>query len=271
MKTIWILGSILGSYAGLLGLMYALQSKLIFIPSQLPIDHIFSFSHPFREHFIDVHNARLHALSFEQTKTKIKPKGLILYFHGNAGCLDSWGDVYRYFMPHGYDSFIVDYRGYGKSTGTIESETQLFDDANLVFEYIQKTFGNTYNNNIILYGRSIGTGIASRLAVEHNPKMLILETPYYNLPALVRDIYPFVPQKMVRFKLSNNEYIQNTAYPVHIFHGTKDEIIPYEHGKKLSSLDPNITLHTINDANHNNIPAHQQYHQILEDILKEDP
>ena len=269
MKKMWIFGSIVGAYTIILGILYALQSKIIFLPSQLPQKHSFTFTHPFQEHFIEVSHARLHALSFEQETNNFK--GLIVYFHGNAGCLDSWGDVYRYFRPHGYDSFIVDYRGYGKSTGNITSEMQLYEDAQLVFEYIQRVFGQKYNNNIIFYGRSIGTGIASWLALQHPPKILILETPYYNLPSLVQDIYPFVPQKLLRFQLSNHKHIQNTSYPVHIFHGTEDEIIPYKHGKKLSSLHKNITLHTIQGAKHNNIPTYKEYHRILKEIFGENP
>ena len=267
MSKIWIPLSIIAMYASLLSVMYVLQPKMIFLPTQLPQTYAFSFPNPFDEHFIQVPDAQIHALSFQHKD--IQPEGLVIYFHGNAGCLDGWGDVYRYFWSYGYDTFIIDYRGYGKSTGTIKSEEQLFDDAQHVYLYIQQKFGDRYKNNIVIYGRSIGTGIASRLAQKFPPKLLILETPYYNLPSLVQDIYPFVPKFLVRFHLANHKYIQKTTYPVHIFHGTSDEIIPYKHGIKLSRLSQNITLHTIDSAYHNNIPTHKKYHQILQSILKE--
>lgn len=267
MSKIWIPLSIIALYASLLSVMYVSQSKMIFLPTQLPETYAFSFSHPFTEHFIQVPNAQIHALSFEHKK--LQPKGLVLYFHGNAGCLDGWGDVYRHFRSYGYDTFVIDYRGYGKSTGAIESEEQLFNDAQHVYSYIQQKFGERYKENIVIYGRSIGTGIASWLAQKHPPKLLVLETPYYDLPSLVHDIYPFVPKFLVRFHLANHRYVQKANYPVHIFHGTNDEIIPYEHGRKLSQVSPNIILHTIDNAYHNNIPTHQKYHQILQSILKE--
>ena len=246
--------------------LYIFQVKLIFHPEKLNLKHYFRFSHPFNEHFIKVPGATLHALSFEQIETK--PKGLVIYFHGNAGSLESWGDVHAYFAPAQYDSFVIDYRGYGKSTGSISSELQLLDDAERIYRYIQYIFGDRYQDHIILYGRSIGTGVASWLATKIKPKMLILETPYIDLPSLIQEIYPIIPKWFVRFKLDNQAHLHNVNCPIHIFHGTQDQLIPYQHGHYLSSISSDIRLHTITEGNHNNLPSFPEYHRRLRHILK---
>ena len=247
-------------------LIYALQVKMIFVPQKLSPHYRFNFSHPFQEHWIHLDGAKINALHFEQKNHTAK--GLVIYFHGNAGSLEGWGDVSHDFLPMQYDSFIIDYRGYGKSTGNISSESQLFSDAEMIYQYIQKNFGDRYQGQFVLYGRSIGTGVASWLARKINPHMLILETPYIDLPSLVQEIYPFIPKFMVRFTLSNDQHLQNTRYPVHIFHGTADALIPYQHGVYLSTLSDHIELHTIVGGTHNDLPTHQNYHEILKQILR---
>ena len=102
----------------LYGYLYYIQEKLIFLPDKLEADHKFYFSHSFKEIDIDVGDASIHGLHFR----KKNPKGVVLYFHGNAGSLDSWGSVSNIFTRQNYDAIIIDYRGYGKSTGKINSE-----------------------------------------------------------------------------------------------------------------------------------------------------
>ena len=252
--------SVVGIYIFLMGLMYVAQERLIFFPEHLPKDHLFTFSLSFEEVFIPVGKDQLHALAFEQPNAI----GTILYFHGNAGSLASWGYVYEHFKNLPYNIFIVDYRGYGKSDGEISSEAQLQKDALAVYLFAKQQFPQS---QFVFYGRSIGTGIASWLATQHPPKILILESPYFNLPTLVKDIYPFVPKFLVKYALMNNIYVSKLTIPVHLLHGTNDELIPFHHSERLKSSCPKAELHTIEGGGHNDLSVFPKYHDTIQKIL----
>ena len=241
--------------------LYYAQEKLIFFPSKLSKEHRFTFKTEFEEHFIPSGSEQLHSLLF----TKPESKGIILYFHGNAGNLDSWGRIHEYFQDLPYDVWIIDYRGYGKSSGGISSEMDLHIDADAFYQMAMERYEDV---DVIIYGPSIGSGVAAYLAEKHPPKMLILETPYFNFPDLVQSIYPQVPRFLLRYKLQTNEYIANTNYPIHLFHGTEDGLIPYDSSLRLAELSDNCILHTIKGAGHNNIGAFPDYQQELKVIFK---
>ena len=135
------------------GVFYFRQENMIFYPEALPPDFQYSFPARFDEVTISVDGAVINALHFK-TDT---PKGAIVYFHGNAGNLSGWGEVALDFTRLGYDVLIPDYRGYGKSTGKIYSEKMLHRDAAVAYDYLK---GRYQEDQIVIYGRSIGTGIA---------------------------------------------------------------------------------------------------------------
>jgi len=247
-------------YVIVLILLYVAQEKLIFVPETLTSNQKFGFPVPFEEVWIENEGVRLHSLRFPKSESK----GVILYFHGNAGSLLSWGGIYEDFQRFPYDLWIVDYRGYGKSEGVILSEESLHSDAEAFYQQAIKRYKG---KEILIYGRSIGTGIASQLAAKHPPKMLFLETPYYNFPDLVGTIYPFVPSALVRYKLANDENIRDASYPVYLFHGDQDGLIPHDSSLRLETLGAHIILHTIEDAGHNNISNFRVYHKILNGII----
>ena len=251
---------IVSVYAIVLLFLYFAQEKLIFFPDKLDAQHRFSFAASFEEVWVENEGVRLHSLLF----TKKESKGVILYFHGNAGSLNSWGGIYEDFQRFPYDLWIVDYRGYGKSEGLIQSEEQLHTDAEAVYQAVMKRY---QEKEFLIYGRSIGTGVASQLAAKHPPKMLLLETPYYNFPDLVGTIYPFVPSLLVKYKLGNDQHVKDAPYPIYLFHGDQDELIPHNSSERLAKLESNITLHTIEGAGHNNISGFRVYHQILSRIF----
>lgn len=154
---ITIIGIFLVLYVTVCSLMYFKQELFLFLPDKLPQD--FEFSYPnATEVFLPIeNNQHIHGLYFTADQ---KAKGVVLYFHGNAGALDKWGLVADNFAPLGYDVLIMDYRTYGKSQGKL-SEQNLFNDAQLAYNYLRKNFGA---RDIVIYGRSIGTGIATHLA-----------------------------------------------------------------------------------------------------------
>ncbi|MEO9818150.1 MAG: alpha/beta fold hydrolase [Flavobacteriaceae bacterium] len=236
-------------------MLYTLQEKLIFLPTKLPLDYEYTFAMAFEEVFLDTADgARLNGLYF---KTE-EPKGLILYFHGNAGDLSRWGNIASSLLDLNYDVLVMDYRTYGKSTGNL-SEEALYSDAQLFYDHALNRY---MESDIVIYGRSLGTSVATHLASRNAPKKLILETPFYSLLDVARERFPFLPvERMLQYKMTSFKYIQKIQVPISIFHGTKDNVVPYESGKKLfeSIPNPNKKMYTISGGEHNNLNEFDGY------------
>ena len=247
---------------GLLIMISFFQEKLIFMPSKLPDDYQYQFLAKFEEMNIEVEkNVSINSLLFKQKQSR----GLIFYMHGNAGNLAGWGGVSRDLLPFGYDVFIYDYRGYGKSGGKISSEEQIYHDAEILLESLKK---NYKEEQIILYGRSIGSGVASYLATKHKVKALILETPYYNLTWLAKHYYPFIPTFFLKYKFANNEYLKNVTSPIFLIHGTDDEVIPYINSTLLAKDFPQAKFITINGGHHNDLINFQEFREAIFVIME---
>ena len=232
-----------------------IQEKFIFLPTQLPEEYSYSFENEFEEFFLtNPDGARLNALHFKTNK----PKGVILYFHGNAGDLSRWGEIANRFLDFEYDVIVMDYRGYGKSTGK-RSESSLFEDAQLFYEHTAKLFSK---DDIVVYGRSLGCSIATHVASKNEIKKLILETPFYNLTDVAQDRFPFLPMKpILKYKLASNEFIKQVKAPIRIFHGTEDRVVVYDSGKRLFEAIPipDKKMYTIEEGKHNNLDQFQEY------------
>ncbi len=245
-------------------MLYFLQEKMIFLPTRLPQDFQYSFAEPFEEVFLSAADgARLNALWFKRPS----PRGLILYFHGNAGNLSRWGHIAEPFAKMEYDVLIMDYRTYGKSTGTL-SEQNLFSDAQLFYDYAREHYSE---KEIVLYGRSLGTGMATRLAADNQPALLLLETPFYSLLDIGVKRFPWLPVKwFMKYPLRAHEFMQQVLCPVRIFHGTKDRIVPYESGRKLFESIPgdNKTFYEIQGGRHNNLSSFPAYQQAVIEVLQ---
>ena len=243
-------------------MLFFAQEKLIFHPERLPKNHKYSFDNKFEEYFIKVDdNTELNALHFKADSSK----GLVFYLHGNAGNLDSWGDVADLYLKLNYDVFILDYRGYGKSTGKITSEAQISNDVQKAYDFARKNYDE---NKIVIVGYSIGTGPASTLAANNKPGKLILKAPYYNLSDLVHQYFPIVPTFILKYKFKNNKNLKKIACPIYIFHGDRDEVIYYNSSVKLSKLlkekDQFITL---KGQAHNGINENEEYIRHIKNIL----
>jgi alpha-beta hydrolase superfamily lysophospholipase len=243
-------------------LIYFFQDKLIFFPQKLEASFKFRFRDNFRERYFETSkNVRIHALHF-QVKN---PNGLIYYLHGNAGSLQGWGEVAGDFTVHGYDVLMIDYRGYGKSNGTI-TESGLLKDAIVIYDTMRKEYNE---KSIVVYGRSIGTGIASYVASERSPGMLILESPYYNLPDAAKSYFPWVPSSLIRFKFRNDLHLKKITCPVILFHGTLDEVLDVKGSYKLKPLlKPDDRLIIIEGGRHNDLSFFEEYQTELKKILQ---
>ncbi len=251
---IWVIGTAGGIYVAVCSLLYFNQEALIFPGSKLPKGYTYNFNTPFSAYAIKTPDGdTLSACLFKAAK----PKGLIFYLHGNGGNLQGWGDVAANYTALGYDVFMMDYPGYGKSTGHIKSLQQLFDAVNAAYAFIKPHYAES---RIIILGYSIGTGLAARLASQNHPQKLILLAPYYSLPDLVKNTYPLLPGFILKYPINTYQYLQHTTAPVAIFHGDKDEVIYYGSSLKLKRcFKPGDTLITLHGQQHNGIDDNADY------------
>jgi fermentation-respiration switch protein FrsA (DUF1100 family) len=241
--------------------VYFFQEKLLFIPQPLPQDYKFNFNTEFADLNIPSTSGNvLNVLYFPAGS----PKGVVAYFHGNAGNIASWGSVWDDFIPKGYDLLVIDYAGYGKSTGKM-SEENLFSDAQSVYDYCRRKFPE---DKIILYGRSIGTGIVTYVASKNHPQQLILESPYFSMVDLGSKLYPFLPSFILRYPLRTDLYLPEVKCPVTIFHGTEDEIVYPGSSEKLKSLlKKGDNVYFIDGAHHNDLKHFEMYRELLSRTL----
>jgi len=255
-KKFFIIAFILINIYGLLcGVIYFFQENLIFMPSVLPQEHVFQMKNSFEEINLKTSDgAQLNALHFK----KETPKGVILYFHGNAGVLQGWGQIIEYFVDLNYDVIIMDYRGYGKSTGE-KSMKHLYSDTELWYEYAKQYYNES---EITVYGRSLGTTFATYVAAQHQPKKLILEAPFYSMVAIATSRFSFLPIKyLLDYKFPTYQYIEKVSCPITFYHGTYDNVIPYEQGNKLyeSFNSDKKELIAIPNGGHNNLISFKEY------------
>ena len=246
-------------------LLFLFQEKLIFFPQKLDKNYQFSFNQSFEEITIKTKDQKkLNGLLFKSDCSK----GLIFYLHGNAGSLSSWGGVAKTYTDLGYDIFILDYRGFGKSEGSISSQEQIFNDVQTAYAEMLKVYSE---NKIIVLGYSIGTGLAAKLASTNNPRLLILQAPYYSLTDMMQNIFPVIPTFMLKYKLETNKYIKDCKMPVVIFHGDQDEVIYYGSSLKLKEqFKKQDTLITLIGQGHNGMTNNPDYKIELQKILSKE-
>ena len=263
-KTMVIISILLGVYIVICALLFIFQEKLIFFPDKLDKKHKFDFPQSFQEIYTTTEDQKvLHGLLFKSDSSK----GLIFYLHGNGGALDRWGTVAETYTRMQYDIYILDYRGYGKSEGTIDSEAQLSQDVQQVYSEMLKTYSE---DKIVVLGYSIGTGLAAKLASANHPRLLILQAPYYSLTDVVKHTFPLVPPFLLRYKLDTHKYISDCEMPIVVFHGNEDEVIPYGQSLKLKPLLKNSDkLIVLNRQGHNGMTFREDYVEAIGEVLGE--
>lgn len=244
--------------------LYMMQEKLIFFPVTLPQNYVFEFTQPFEEFTLTAPDGgSLNAIHFKSES----PKGLILYFHGNADNLVRWGNITERFVAYGYDVIVMDYRNFGKSTGDFNEEN-LYADADLFYAYAAERFEE---DQIIVFGRSLGTTFATYVASKNNPKRLILETPFYSLLEVAQKKVPFLPLKqMLNYSFPTYSFMSSVTCQVTILHGTKDGIVPYDSGKRLFEKveHGDKEFITIKGGGHRNLIEFTEYRQKMQHILQ---
>jgi len=212
------------------------------LPEQLPNTHKFRAG---EEANIEVaKDIKLNCLWFRAKDAK----GIVLFWHGNRGSNEWCTRQAQTMTGNQYDVIMPDYRGYGKSDGQIYSERQIYDDAQKVYDYIRSYYAE---EDIIVVGYSLGSGIASYLAAHNKPQQLVLLAPFQSLTNVKSRKIPIIPNFIMKYDLSNETWLKSVTCPVTIFHGTGDTLIPYDSSEKLKAINPeNIRLVTLDGASH---------------------
>lgn len=247
------------------------QEKVVFLPVILPEDYEYDFEKKFEEYLWETpFEGKINAVHFKVEN----PKGAIVYFHGNSDNLHRWGKIAGEFTQFGYDVLAMDYRSFGKSTG-IRNEDFLNSDAQFFYDFAKEIYGE---ENLIVYGRSLGGAFALKIGSENHPKFIILEATFYNLQDIVNRWLPGkvtdkVSPKMTYHFLSN-ENITRVKVPVYHFHGTKDFVVPLKSGKKLfevfEKVQPEIAKKfiEIKGGSHQDLVDFEEFRNEIKKILE---
>lgn len=245
--------------------LYYFQEKFLFHPVSLNVGDGFSFKQSFKEVNIAYDAATtFNMIQFLPADSSIK-RGVVIYFHGNRENINRYAPFVENFTKIGYQVWMPDYPTFGKSVGKL-SEAILYEEALQVYTMAKGKFSP---DSIVIYGKSLGTGIASYLASKRNCKRLILETPFTSMTDMFNRycfIYPV--SRIVQYKFPTKEYLINVIAPITIFHGTKDMVTPYSNALELKKyFKPVDEFITLDGAKHNNINSFAAYHQTLDSVL----
>ena len=177
---------------------------------------------------------------------------VLLFFHGNAGNISHRLDSIRLFQDLGLSVLIIDYRGYGQSEGRT-TERGIYRDADAAWRYLIEDRG-IVASDIVIFGRSLGASVASRLAAQQQPLALIVESSFTSVPDIAQHLYPWLPARWLsRLSHATRNYVRDVRCPVLVVHSRDDEIIPFHHGEAIfaSANEPRTLLAirgTHNDA-----------------------
>jgi len=195
----------------------------------------------------------------------------VVYFHGNGGNLGYSGFKARGLLDAGYGVFLAGYRGYGGNPGS-PSEDGLYEDARAVLNYLREN--GIEAPDVVLYGESLGTGVAVRMAAEmavvEPVAAVVLEAPYGSIVDVASGHYPFVPAGLLlKDRFESVDRVARIDAPLLVIHGEADSVVPVAHGRKLyhAAQEPKIAV-WIPGALHNNLYDHGAGERVLEFLAK---
>lgn len=244
--------------------LYYLQDTFLFHPKKLETGHVFTFDQPFEELFIPMNSTDTISMVKFFPKDSMR-KGVVVYYHGNMSNIEHYARFAENFTKHGYEVWMEDYPGFGKSRGE-RNEKKIYEQAIQVLKMASSKYKA---DSIIIYGKSFGTGIASYVASLSDCKRLILETPYYSIPDLFNTFSLIYPAGyMSNYQIPTFRYIDGLTTPVTIFQGTNDWVVPYRCAARLKKkLKPADEFISIPGGTHNNLNDFKEYHYKLDSLL----
>lgn len=252
-------------YAALVAFLWLRQESMMFYPVPLPPDYPLAREPDVHERTVAVDGANLSVLQLKLPD----PKGVVFFLHGNAGNLAGWFSNTEFYRRANFDLVMPDYRGFGKSTGTIRGARQLRADVRAVWDAFAREYAG---RRVVLYGRSLGTGLAAELAAElsregRGPDLTVLVSPYSSIRELTAEFYPWVPSALVRYPLDTASHLPAIAGPVLLVHAERDTLIGREHPRRLQQVLPRARLLVVPGAGHNDLQEFRAYREGLRQAL----
>lgn len=250
----WFVCLLAIAYLAVCTWFYKFQEYVLFAPNtdptDLPVDRRdrerlgLKFEHGWFHSSENEMEAEIHYREYRAQDSK----GVILFLPGNRGNLQLCRFQPEVFVEAGYDVWTMEYRGYGYSKGPL-SEEALLNDAQMLYQLVKDKH---QEESIVVWGRSLGSGIAAYVASKNKPRMLVLETPYYSLVDCVRNNYKFIPAALFRYRFPTHSYLNSVDCPVHVLHGDADETIDYVSSQRLKELHPSkVEVHPFEGGMHN--------------------
>ena len=181
-------------------------------------------------------------------------RGTLLWFHGNAGSLEHRYEDLRGLVAAGLEVLVVDYRGYGRSTGS-PSEEGLYLDARASLDYLESELG-TDPGRVVLLGRSLGGAVAVELATERKVRGVVIESSFTSLADMAKRVVRWFPAHwFAKSEFGTEERLVTLTVPVLLFHGTADEVVPFDHGETLAAAGAGLDLEfvPVEGAGHNDV------------------
>ena len=257
--SVWLAGSLL-LYGALLCMLWFKQEALLFSPQKLLAEHLFAPASDIHETWVEVPGARLNALHLRLPK----PDGVVFFLHGNGGSLQNWFVNPEFYRRANHDLFMIDYRGYGKSSGSITSEAQLHDDVRAAWRSVATLYQGKQR---VFLGRSLGSGLAAALSAAEPPDLLVLVSPYFSMQALAAEHYPWVPGAVLRYPLRTDLRLPLLPNAVLLLHGERDNLIDPGHSLRLQLLLPGAARVVVAGAAHNDLQDFAGYTDTLAQAL----
>ncbi|MFQ5881515.1 MAG: alpha/beta hydrolase [Candidatus Methylomirabilales bacterium] len=270
LNSVWsILLLVAGAYGALLLVLFFFQSRLLYLPN-LPSRDVIATPERVGLAYEPVKIVTDDGVTLDGWFVPVRQaRGVLLFFHGNAGNISHRLDSLKLFNDLGLATLIFDYRGYGRSHGK-PSEQGTYRDAEAVWRYVTEK-RHTAVQDIVLFGRSLGAAIAVHLATEHTPKALIIESAFTSIPDLAAEVYPFLPARwLARFRYSTEAHLQSVSCPVLVVHSRDDEIIPFAHGRRLFAVanEPKQLLEIRGGHNDGFVVSRQAYVDGLDTFMR---
>jgi uncharacterized protein len=219
------------AYGAVLVLVFVFQSRLVFYPGMGRDVMLSPQSYGLRYETVELRTADGETLQAWWVPAD-NARGVVLFFHGNAGNISHRLDYLLMFNRLRYTTFILDYRGYGKSTGS-PSEEGTYRDAEAAWEYLRHA-RLAQPQDVVIAGESLGGAVGTWLAAKVRPRAVLLFSTFTSVNDLGAQVYWFLPVRLLsRIGYDNLENLKRVQAPVFIAHSRDDDVVPYSHGRKL--------------------------------------
>jgi uncharacterized protein len=261
-----LVGLLAFGFACVAGLAFVFQTPMIFPAGKNVWRTPDAYGWPYEDVTLEVNGETTHGWYIPARQAR----GTLLFFHGNAGTIADRLESIAIFRHLGLNVFIIDYGGYGQSSGR-PSEKRCYADARAAWQYLIEERGET-PDRLILFGRSLGAGVAVQLATEVAPRALIIESPFLSTVRMGKRMFPFLPLRLlVRHRFDSEAKIGDVSAPVLVIHSPNDEIVPYSHGQRLYELanGPKRFLEITGGHNDGFLVSEEVYTRGLETFLGE--